>query len=449
MAKGDGEADKPSVPILSSRMSRRKALSNVGKAAIGVVAVVVVGGIAYYEYSSGQVAPASSSAISGPIIIGVAEDAHGTNGPGIFKAVQLAINEINAAGGVKLNGKQVQLAMAQEDTKEEQTSFVASDVVDAVTKLIVNDKANVILGGWTGSGYIPDVVAQYKVVYISGSGGSIDSTKISSTNKYKYVFQDQIDVTGWGNEEANALLYYAQKYKATKVAWVTEDQSFFHTHLDIAKALLSQNGVTIDPIIWFPPTQTDFSSILQQVRSSGVPVTFPGFVVANSTPFMQEWKDTQLKTFLVGVDIPGGLPGVGEKTHGLYDYLVDLEGLARAPITDMTIPFYDAYTKSAGRNPDIYDGNYYTATYLYKGAVEKAQSLDADTLVSVIHDNKWTSVFGPIAFNNNNYVSPANPITDGFVLLFSQWQSQQLKVVWPTKFSEAATLYPPWHPPPQ
>ncbi len=35
------------------------------------------------------------------------------------------------------------------------------------------------------------------------------------------------------------------------------------------------------------------------------------------------------------------------------------------------------------------------------------------------------------------------------VLHFSQWQNQQLKVVWPTKFVEASTLYPARHPPPQ
>jgi ABC-type branched-subunit amino acid transport system substrate-binding protein len=395
-----------------------------------------------------------------PIIMGVAEDTNGEVGPGIIKAIQLAANQVNAKGGILLNGKYSQLQVVSEDTYEEQTNFVPSDVTTAVTKLITVDHANVILGGYGGSGYIPPLSQQYKTLYISGSGGSINSSQTGLNNQYQYTFQDQIDVNGWGTYESYALLYYALIYHAHQVAWVTEDQAFFHTHLQEAQTLLAQYGITINPIIFFPTTQTDFSSIVQQIRSSGDPVTFDGFIVDNSAPFMTQWKDTQMQTFLVGLDNPGGLPGVCNSTSGLYNYLLDLEGLQRVPITNITLSFFDAYNSFVGTDPNIYDANYYTGALMYASAVQKAQTLDTATLAQTIHDGQWQGVQGVITFNDNNFVpvpditidtsgsTPTIHVGPGFAMLFSQWQNCHLVIVFPTQFATTQIQYPPWWQPP-
>ena len=177
-------------------------------------------------------------------------------------------------------------------------------------------------------------------------------------------------------------------------------------------------------------------------------MTFEGFLAANSVPFMQQWKNTQLKTFLVSFDIPAGVAGADAKANGAYDYLVVLAGPGRVPITPMSIPFWDNFTQFMGRTPDVYDANYYAATHMYAGAVQQAQTLDADTIATTIHNGEWLSPMGKVTFNDHNFVSPANPVENGFVSLMDQWQNGQLKVVWPAKFAEGPTLYPPWHQPP-
>jgi len=452
--------------LLNKKVTRRQAIATGGKVAIGVGAVVVVGAAGYAIYSlnnnnaSSNTSSSSSSSTSAgaPIIIGVAEDIHGANGPGIIKAVELAVNEVNSKGeswyngpagaGITLNGQVRPLKVVVEDTQEEQSTFVSSNVITAVTKLITDDHANVIFGGFGGSGYIPDLSAQYKIIYISGSGGSIDQSRITPTNQYHYEFQDQIDVLGYGNEATLCTLYYAQKYNAKSVAYVTEDQAFFHVYPPQMKPVLAQAGIELLDPVFFPPTQTDFTSIIDNIRSSGAAVTFEGFLAANSVPFMQQWKNTQLKTFLVSFDIPAGVAGADAKANGAYDYLVVLEGPGRVSITPMSIPFWDNFTQFMGRTPDVYDANYYAATHMYAGAVQQAQTLDADTIATTIHNGEWLSPMGKVTFNDHNFVSPANPVENGFVSLMDQWQNGQLKVVWPAKFAEGPTLYPPWHQPP-
>src|SRR5215472_1181325 len=46
---------------LKKKISRREAISTMGKAAIGIVGLVVVGGAAYYVLSNGQKVPASTT----------------------------------------------------------------------------------------------------------------------------------------------------------------------------------------------------------------------------------------------------------------------------------------------------------------------------------------------------------------------------------------------------
>src|SRR5437016_89143 len=58
------QVDNQSSASLNSKMNRRKALSTLGKAAIGIVGVVIIGGVAYYVYSSGQTVPVSSTTSS-------------------------------------------------------------------------------------------------------------------------------------------------------------------------------------------------------------------------------------------------------------------------------------------------------------------------------------------------------------------------------------------------
>jgi len=413
---------------------------------IVLVAVIIIAGVGAYWFMRPKPTPTPEE--GEPIIIGVAIDTNGENGKGVIKAIELGAKEVNEQGGVVINGVSRPLKVVAEDTKEEQPTWVASDVITAVTKLIVEDGADVIMGGWGGSGYIPDIVAEHKILYLSGSGGSIDHSKITPDNEYKYVYQGQIDVMGWGTLEALCTLYFANIYKTKQVAWLCEDAAFARVHLEVFKEILGKEGITIDPIIWFPSTKTDFSTELEAIRRSGAPVTFEVFAVANSIPFMQEWKDTEVKTFLVSLDIGGGTPGIGEETHGLYDYLVDIQGLARVPISNMTVPFFDAYTEYAGREPTLYEGNYYSFVSLYKKAVEKAQTTDSDALLPIIHNTEWASVFGKIKFNDHNFAEPGATGEEGFILIFSQWQDKKLKVVWPEIYAEVEPQYPAWHQPP-
>jgi multiple sugar transport system substrate-binding protein len=52
------------LPIFNEKMSRRKAISTLGKAAIGIIGVVLIGGVAYGVLSSGQKVPLSSTTTS-------------------------------------------------------------------------------------------------------------------------------------------------------------------------------------------------------------------------------------------------------------------------------------------------------------------------------------------------------------------------------------------------
>jgi branched-chain amino acid transport system substrate-binding protein len=140
----------------------------------GILVTVVVVSLLLAS-SLGQSAEAQSEAEE--IKIGVVAPLTGaasTTGTDVWQAAVMAADEINAQGGVNVNGVNMQILLIKGDTE---TSPAAG--VKVVTKLITEDDVDLLVGGFSSAVTYADSVtaAEHKVPFIiTGASSPVITT---------------------------------------------------------------------------------------------------------------------------------------------------------------------------------------------------------------------------------------------------------------------------------
>lgn len=264
--------------------------SSIAKTAIWlVVLILIVGGLIVYG-SKGSTKTAKE-----PIKIGVVAPLTGDGavyGEPARNVYQMAVDEINAAGGV--NGQQLSLIV--EDGK-----CNGKDGTNATQKLVNVDQVQVIVGGICSGETIPSVTvaAEKKVVVFSPGASSPDLTGISP-----YFFRNYPSDASQGKTLAEVSNSKGWK----KVAFLQEQTDYA---LGIYKAFSARfeelGGMVVKEEA--PSATTDFRSILTKLKAAKADAVF----VDTQTPAVSEkifkqMQDIKWKPQIILNDVTGGNP---------------------------------------------------------------------------------------------------------------------------------------------
>lgn len=283
-------------------------------------------------------------------------------------AIKLAVEEINGAGGVL--GKQIQLI--GEDGASEPTVFA-----EKAEKLISSDCVAAVFGGWTSSSrkaMLPVFESANSLLYYPVQYEGLEASK-------------NIFYTGaTTNQQIVPALDYLKERGVKSLYLVGSDYVFPQTANRIIKAYAGANGIEIKGEDYTPLGSTDFSTIVNKVRTAGADAVFNTLNGDSNVAFFREYRNVGLtpETMpVVSVSIAeeevGGI-GVqnvaGQLTAWNYYQTID---------TPTNKAFVDAYKKAYGANKPTSDPMEaaYVSVYLWKNTVEKAQSFD----VKAIQDN--------------------------------------------------------------
>ncbi len=177
-----------------------------------------------------------------------------------LEGIKLAVEEVNAAGGIK--GKQVELVIVDNKSDNNESKTVA-------TRLATQDEVLVILGPAT-SGAVKattTVSDQYKVPVITSSGTADDVTVVNGkVNKYIFrtCFNDSFQGTVMGN--------FATKDLGLKNFVILSDNSNDYS-MGLAatfKEVLAKEGATVVAEENFTAGDKDFSPILTKIKDKNL-----------------------------------------------------------------------------------------------------------------------------------------------------------------------------------
>src|SRR5512147_1110922 len=124
----------------------------------GSVIFITTPYIAYSQLKTGE-----------PIVIGVPTALGSIEGRDGWMAIQMAVDEINAKGGVQVGGEKHQLKAYSIDTREHEPGIPVQDALTATEKLILERKPHAIaLGNFRSEVLLAsmDLMAKYKLPYI-------------------------------------------------------------------------------------------------------------------------------------------------------------------------------------------------------------------------------------------------------------------------------------------
>jgi urea transport system substrate-binding protein len=287
-------------------------------------------------------------------------------------------------------------------------------------KLISSDCVAAVFGGWTSSSrkaMLPVFESNNSLLYYPVQYEGLESSK-------------NIFYTGaTTNQQIVPALDYLKEKGVKSLYLVGSDYVFPQTANRIIKAYAGANGIEIKGEDYTPLGSTDFSTIVNKVRTADADAVFNTLNGDSNVAFFREYKNVGLTPQampVVSVSIAeeevGGI-GVQNITDQLtaWNYYQTID-------TPVNKKFVEAYKKAYGANKPTSDPMEaaYVSVYLWKNTVEKAKSFD----VKAIQDNAGGVTFdapeGLVTIDGENHhitktarIGEIHP--DG--LIYTIWES--------------------------
>jgi branched-chain amino acid transport system substrate-binding protein len=384
------------------------------------------------------VATAALAQSDKPIRIGVPTSIQVQVGKDIRDGIQLAIDEINAQGGVL--GRKLEAVVADESNTNDAA-------IAAIKKLTADEKVDVLIGGWS-SGFalaqLPHVSAAKTVYLIAGAAApTITANVTKDYENYKYIFRPMLNSVDLARDVVDYAVNYVGKERGVKkIAIVAESAAWTRALVPFLERSIKAAGIDISAVEYFEIKTTDFSPIFAKIRNSGAGYMIQVVSHATSDIFIKQWADAKVPVPLGGLDAKAQEADFFARVDGKALGQTTIVPIMRAPVTPKTIPFWDAFVKKYDRPPVYTAGTAYDAVHVYAEAVKRAGTTETNALVKALEKTDYVSTSGRIVFTESHDVRYG----PGYVRwLHVQWQKDGNRViVWPKDKATGDLINPPW-----
>ncbi len=288
--------------------------------------------------------------------IGPTTGDYATYGLSVRNGAQLAVDEINAAGGI--NGFQVEFKMEDSEGASENAINVANKLIDGGMHALV---------GPTLSGETYAVSAETNeagVFQMTPSGSALNCTE--KDNAFRTCFTDPLQGaslakffnTGYADQANVGILYKADDDYSTGIYKAFE--------ADVNAECVVQSFTS--------EQSTDFSTQINTFKSEGVQSVLLPIYAADAVKFLDQAVKAGLDVFFFGGDGIDGIhseDGVKPETINGVVYLSGFS--ATAPAANVQA-FVTAYAKANPEKPvDQFAAAAYDTVYAFKAAMEKGE----------------------------------------------------------------------------
>jgi branched-chain amino acid transport system substrate-binding protein len=392
-----------------------------------------------------------------PIVIGAPLATAFLYGWDAERAIKLAVEEINAKGGVNVGGVKRPFKVEVIDTRDLEPGVPTSDALLVVEKLILEKNADFIVGGPVRSEAAlaaMDLLSKYKKVSILTTGvltPAYHKRVEAEYEKFKYCFRISGEV-GWmvTGEFLPCLMDIKAKYGLNKLFIMIQDVAHARGGGDLVAKLASEKGWEVLGKEIYPTGTTDYSVGLMKAKKENAQVILIWMDMPESSILLKQWYDMKVPALPFGTIISAAEePGFWKATEGKGEYaLASVVNAGNSPskATPWTMKFVEAYTKKWKVEPEGYGtSSSYMAVYVLKDAIERAGSLDPDAIIAALEKTDMMGVYGKIKFNPKNHqVIPSVDPNEGAVGTIFQWQAGKRVVVFPPKIAMGEIKLPPW-----
>jgi branched-chain amino acid transport system substrate-binding protein len=380
----------------------------------------------------------SVSAMAKTIKIGVLAPFKTPSGEDQLNAAKMAVEEINAQGGIL--GKKIELILANDEYKPEKG-------VMAYKKLVLEDKCEVVFGTCSSgvAKAVMDQMARYKQLFIPTGAASeaLSDLYKSDPSKYKYWFR-VMHTSGEQSAQFLDFIYNlpVKKMGAKRMAIMAENALWTRDMVADAEKFFKDKGLETVYSDFFDTETKDFTLIFTKIFNAKADFIYELSAHVDGAIFIKQWHD--LKGPMIG-----GPSGAGTSDRYWKDceskaVSETLIGFGSYPValTPKTIPFVERYVNKFRVSPGYTSTYTYDAFFIYKAAVEKIKSTKPDAVATVMEKTDLVGVNGRWVFDEAHNAKYG----EGYRQLpMLQWKKDGGRtVVWPEKFATGEYELPPW-----
>ncbi|MBM3555695.1 MAG: branched-chain amino acid ABC transporter substrate-binding protein [Alphaproteobacteria bacterium] len=331
---------------------------------------------------------ANGAAAQNEIVIAVAGPITGqyaSFGEQMKRGAEMAVAEINAAGGVM--GRKLKLEVGDDACDPKQAVAVANS--------FVGKKVNFVAGHFCSSSSIPssEVYAEAGILQITPASTNPKLTDDAATKGWKHVFRTCGRDDQQGTTAAN---YIVDKFKGKKVAILHDKSAYGKGLADEMKKQFNKRGATEAMYEAYNQGDKDFAALVSKMKAAGIDVIYVGGYHTEAGLIIRQSREQGLGAQMISGDalvtdefwkIAGP---AGQGTLMTFDS--DPRKLASAK---------DAVAKFKAQNydPEGYTLYTYAAIQVFAKAAVEAGGLKAADIATKMRAGNYDTVIGKLRFD--------------------------------------------------
>ncbi|MBO5137894.1 MAG: ABC transporter substrate-binding protein [Spirochaetaceae bacterium] len=308
--------------------------------------------------------------------------------------IELAISEINAAGGV--NGKQIVLVGEDDEGNPEKS-------VNAYKKLVTKDKCDVIIGSLTSgcTAAISSLAQAQKVLLLAPAATQADITD-AGDYVFRACFIDPFQGTVGGK-------FSAENLGSKRAAVLYDIGNDYSVGLyENFKVAFEAAGGTLVAEESYSTGDKDFNAQLTKIKNANPDVVYLPDYYSTVALIAKQLRAQGINTPIVGADgWDGIIDNAGEEVlNGFYS-----NHYASDSTDAKVVSFVANYKAKYGSTPVSFAALGYDCVYLLKDAMTASGAEDSTTLKTALMNTNGSYVTGNLTFD-----SKRNPVKSAVMM---------------------------------
>ena len=290
----------------------------------------------------------------------------GTLGEYAVQAVDLSVEEVNAAGGIM--GRKIDLI--KEDSVNPQTASTKAE------RMVERDKVACIVGEISSASglTISQVADRTKTLFVN-TGCNSDELRGKGCKKFMAHVESANSM--YVKTVGRALLA-KNLVKGKKWFSLTADYAFGHDLLRVAKRFMEANGGQFSADKLVPTDATDFSALLLEIRTAKPDLVVSNLAGLQITNFLKQYSEFGLDFPVAGFGFDTAVAwGAGKGNFFgtwplVWHHLIDTPG---------SKAFVAAFTKKYNKPPENQAWGDYIATKIVAQTVNDLKSIESPKII--------------------------------------------------------------------
>ncbi len=330
--------------------------------------------------SSGSASGSTGGTASAPTwkigMIGPLTGAAAIYGTDVANAGQIAVDEINAAGGI--NGYMIEYSTQDDEHDAEKSMNAYNTLKDEGMQILTGPVTS------TPCAAVAALAADDNMFLLTPSGSSLDC--IANDNAFAVCFNDP-------QQGSKSAEYFAEHFPEAVIGTLYDSSTPYSAGIEQNfEAKGKELGINIADVESFTvDTATDFTAQLQKLKEAGCTYVFLPIYYQEASVILQQASNMGFDPEFFGCDGMDGILSMKGFDTSLAEGLMLLTPFSADATDELTVNFVESFKKAYDRIPNQFGADQYDGIYALKAALEKAD-LTPEASVSEICEALKTTI---------------------------------------------------------